>query len=528
MRFVKKQLSCSDTFIINEKKAGFRSISIIACFVMFNFIFPIDIYAADTKSSNTILITGWPYDQLPDKVPPLLLGSNPIIGRLACPPLVRFNAQNDSFEPLIFKSVTTSSHNNTDTWHFKLRTGIYWWNDQEVNTNDIALFFKKNLEDILMKKTGISFKENPFTITTTTSEISIKWSKEIKYGPYIISEVPLWRQISLKTKNLLQYECAGIYKIKKTPSQLLLLPSKKYKATKATLAIETKVHTKEKNTAEMVMEFETASNLSSKLPNRSPDIKNKCENTIFLPAMTLISWNPKSHIIANQKLKDAIYSMFPKDTLLRSGAGYYGRVVSSPIVLDGSISKKNTVFEDEEHLKLYNQMLDQSGFTKKNKKGIRINNKGVSLVINIGRLGPQLFLLEKIIGDIFYSLGIELNFVTIKNNIFTQVDGIIYIAMIPWPELNFMSNFHSKSQLNFPYQFTTGKLDHLLEDYAIKLSNGKKDTALLKKIKTHIEDSKLITALLHHSACLNINPNKKLSVNWENPDWFRNFITTNF
>jgi len=484
--------------------------------------------SARAKSSQEISgVIGWPFPKLEASAPSLWRGSDPILGRLSCPPLTRLNLAKQKFEPLILRSVSSKGSSRGETvWEYSLRSGIFWWAGEPVTEQDIVLYFMKNLKNIISYKTGLVWDIPQFQVKNQNNFVTITWDKEPKFGPYIINGVSLWRDVKSAEvlSNEFKYECAGIYIAKNKENGISLQPSKKYSSSRSHLEVLSQGKSSGQTQA---INFVGAAGLSSRLSKRPPDFPSKCKTTVDLPLLTAISWNLKSKVFEKKKLSKLLNSMIPLDTILSSGAGFYGDLVPGPVPrrhpgFNSSI--KNSKINLSGAIK----KLEELGFGKKNKSGIRVTKDGVPLRIKIGRLGPQIKIVEKVIGDIFFSLGVDYAFSPANDKNLQGFEGVLHTARIPWPEMNLLASFHSQSIRNFPYKVEeSASLDKDLEDYSSSLSHGKIEFEILKRVQKKISDSGMFSAMIHHSVCLETQ--KKYSkksgfVNVLDPDWFRNLI----
>jgi ABC-type transport system substrate-binding protein len=107
-------------------------------------------------SAQEISIYGWPDTTMPLGTPYLGFGDEPIIGRLTCPPLTRYNHSTQKSEALIVVPVMHSEL----LWEYKLRQGIYWWDGSIFTASNLLSFLKKNMGRILSEK-GLDHEKKP-------------------------------------------------------------------------------------------------------------------------------------------------------------------------------------------------------------------------------------------------------------------------------------------------------------------------------------------------------------------------------
>lgn len=482
------------------------------------------------SANSHIWISGWIIPEIDQSKPEPWIGSDPVFGRLVCPPLSRFNLKENKSEPLIFDNIEELNTNQIHQWKFHLRNGIYWWNGEEVNTLDISEFFESHLKSIVNQFSAKVWNTPHFKIINSTEEIRIEWSQKPKFSPYVINDYPFWRKKRNSVVNSFQYECAGIYSAEfKNKNQINLVPQKKYHLSNppAFLVLNNKMDSKIPS-GEIQLNFTNASHYESDPETRHPREPIPCQNEVEMPIMSAINWNPKSYFMKNAELRKIATNLIPRGNLVRSAGGYLGSLVSS------HIPKSHPGYNSQIKVRSYDielatKKLDSLGFKRKSSKELRHDKIGKLLKLRIGIDSSTDSILKKVIADSFFFIGIDIEFVENYNNI-ELLDGVLTALYLPWPNLNFLPNYHSKSStLHDMYHFYDAQFDKQLEAYALTLTTEAPQLNKLKGIHSWLYEHEPSSIILQHSVCLEtsgLKTPKKFEVDVKDPDWFRKIVLT--
>ncbi len=465
--------------------------------------------------AGEISIAGWPHPEISNEKADLWLGNDPVIGRLACPPLTRVNLEKKKSEPLILKNVSEQQIGGQHLWNLELRSGIYWWNQKEVTADDIAHFIRNNLLDVAYKKSGGLWNVPKFEIKTSALTLKIIWKEKPPFGPYVFNGVSLYKKTESFSRGVFRFQCAGVYNFEKTTDGLSLNPSKAYKQSLPKLAL------KQGQKADIA--FLLAGTKPASIDRRPPDKPFDCKRKVSLPFLTVIRWNLKSKLLSSKAFRQLMTALTPRGALLRFGSGFLGDLVSAPILrhhpgYDKSIKVRSFDFDE------VIERLNELGFDKRDAAGFRLSLAGEPVKIKISKSSKEEHWIEKILIDSAKTVGLNLEIGSEG-----AVDGRLSGIFINWPDLNYLPDFHSLSKMRGDrLSHTNKKLDLALMSYAKSLSSQTPDFDLLKKVHGELYDLELMSVLVHHYACMTVNRSlsKKVSgsVNTLDPDWFREII----
>lgn len=474
---------------------------------------------------GSIDVAGWPMSDLSDEKPSLRLGADPVFGRLVCPALIQLNLKAQKFDQVILRGLTSSEVDGKRRWDFHLRKGIYWWDQKEVSSEDLSSFLELNLRDMLKAKTAGVWDIPSFTMERKGQIVSVVWDKNPRFGPYILSGIPLWRK---KKDNGFKYQCAGIYKVKRIVGGFSLLPSKRYGKHRKRINFITKSPLQRKISG---LRFAMGSDFKSSPDKRAPNKPISCQRMVDLPYLSVINWNPSGPLSKDRKLRYLFTEATPRGSILRAGNGFLGRLISAPIPRNhpGYDSRiKVRPFS----LERVSAELNRLGYKRPEASMLRVDKNKKEMKLKLYKFPSQTSLLDKVLSDAFLFLGIEMDFVYKRVNS-DSLDGSLVDVSIPWPELDYLPQYHGKVASKLPF-FSIGdpKLDKILEGYALSLSFGKPDFSLLKKIHKNMFQSELVTVLLQHATCLRTEgryANKVLKkIDVRDPNWFKSIILNNF
>ena len=276
--------------------------------------------AGEAADKKLRAVTGWPLPEISHKQPPAWLGNDPVLGRLICPPISRYNLIRKDAEGLFFQDVLVSSHpNGTHSWRFNTRNGLFWWDGSAVTARDLGEYIERALPEGVSAQAGALWKIPTFSWSTQGERsIIITWKEQPAFGPWVLNGRAFFRprKAASNTRGL-AWECAGIYKAEKVPEGFLLEPSEPYGQASHPLFIAstTAVGTTKVLPAtgyESDYKFSMAETLSANPTERPPDKAPFCRNLIEIPWLSLISWNSRSPILSKASMRQVLTGLTPR------------------------------------------------------------------------------------------------------------------------------------------------------------------------------------------------------------------------
>ncbi|MDD9952660.1 MAG: ABC transporter substrate-binding protein [Zetaproteobacteria bacterium] len=480
-----------------------------------------------------IAVSGWNHSpiSLEGTAPPEWLGNDPVIGRLLCPPVSRVLLDEQRSDGLIFSKVSVSHPDtNQPTWNYHLRTGIYWWDGNEVSPKDLADFYQANITSVVAHISGGTWKVPPHKITASDKIISIKWQDKPSFGPYIWNGVPLYRsRPQTDTNHPYAWECAGIYRPQSTPgSNFNLEPTPGYLSKRVPIVFHPKTTPTEPKIAKRTLHFRMPEEFGVDPSTRPPTKPVQCTNPILTPFVTGILWNPGRTMIQNPEVRKALTMLLPRKTLLESGAGYAGAMLPTliPKIHPGH---PREIQELPFSLVKSSEILTKLGYIRPKGDRERLNKKGKPIELKFATLLPKPGIVEKVIADTFLSIGISVEFFPVQAKIpnTQDFDAVLLGFRLPWPEMNLLPSMHPDSKLALP--FTLKKDDTFiayLEDYARSMTQEQVEPQKIAPIIQFLTETEPVSILMQHRACLiDSKYNKLAPIREQNPDWFRKIIS---
>lgn len=480
---------------------------------------------AEICRAETLMISGWaPAAQINLKEqPPSWLGDDAVIGRLACPGIVRLEVDQGKNSPALLKAPpTVEKSGSQETWSFSLRSGLRWWSGGTIDADDLAAWLKVNLKDIVNDKLGIEIPANVEISVSNPSTVKITWPQSPKFGPYVLSGASLYRMKSG------QIECAGLYAASQFPGGMDLSLSKGYTAKYAKIHIT--AESQPIGAGKKGILFSMAGKHSQVL--RTSIKTNTCDARLDVPILTAIIWNPASPVASTPELRDALTRATPRGEILRTAAGDIGSLISGPIL------RSHPGYNGKFTVKPFNLDVAAQGFEK---SGLKQQHIGLPRTVpgdkpatlRIARITGRQDLLEKMISDSYASIGINTQFDEVSAG-GGNFDGALASVFIPWTSQDLRPVMHSsavksqsKEKANFPFVGVSDKdLDDMLDAYSLAITqDAPPDFELLRKVHQKWVELEPWTLLMAHQYCVDgrgIKLPKKL--NSLDSDWFRDLI----
>ena len=490
---------------------------------------------AGTFSSNAIAgvldIVGYPFNSasLENEKIPSWVGDDPVVGRLACPPITRLNLQSQKSEPVMLKGIRVDNATNSAKWILEPRTDLRWWSGALVTPTDFKDFFQENLEQVVHLK-GLGLWTTPAhkVDLTAAGTVQVSWDQVPVFGPYILNGVPFSRR-KARMHPLPAWECVGLYQTELHSSdRMRLVPTKSYSGNRSTLEFKKSAGV----SSGPRLSFDMALSRDVTGERRSSDGSTSCANSVDLPLATIISWNTVSGPTAIEGVRRALTHLTPRGELVRSGASSLGDVLSAPIPRSHPGYDRSSAVRPYS-LEQASKLLDELGFKRQKSDGPRLSQDGKPMKLELNSMGVSSPLLEKVLIDAFSLAGIGLEFS--KSNAEGQqatlnsaINGIVVGIRLPLPDSDFMGNFHSRATEFSPFWAVKNKsLDIALEKYAITLTNEVPNFNLLQQVHRILYEVEPVTVLLQHRACVTTSGSgwtQATKVDSRDPDWFRKLV----
>ena len=471
--------------------------------------------------ATTLDVTGWlPAAQVNISSPiPSWLGDDPIMGRLACPAVLRLEGDHLKNAPLLLKQPPSVEHSSSgETWTFNLRPGLKWWGGSPADGEALAVWLKENLKSIVHDRLGVTIPANVIIAASGPLGAKIEWASKPKFGPYVLSGISFSRMTAG------HWDCAGLYALTPSPGGFELTLNKGYTAKfdKIRVAASGEPITGSDHS----LSFSMASRVT-KATSTSIDTLS-CPSRLDVPLVTAIVWNPASPLAATPALRQALTMGTPRGEILRTAAGDIGSLISAPILrAHPGYSPKALVRPYS--LDAAGKIFEQAGFNQPHIGLPRAKGAEKPAILRIARLSGKQDLMEKIIGDSMASLGIETRFEDpgVPGATF---DAALVSTFIPWISEDLRSLAHSSAtktifdaKARFPFNVGSDKsLDELLDAYSMTLTQSTPDFSLLRKVHERWFEVEPWTLLMAHQFCVTGHGTPvPAKINALDPDWFR-------
>lgn len=480
-------------------RSGSKSCLSLTAFLVLvcNILSPLTVLANIEK---TLAIMGWPTPPFSNDQPSSWLAGDPVVGRLICPTLSRLNLQRREAEPLVLKSVQIEQEKGRTVWALGVRVGIYWWSGKELSAEDIAHFFKNNISKIVQENGPSHWRVPAFDIRLDPNLIKIVWEEAPQFGPFILNDMPVWREKAVSSAEDLKFECVGRYVAQSVADGLILRPNKGYSHQKdhSLLFMKSELSsTKKTNGFDFVMADEHSVSLDSKKVFE----KEPCACFVDLPLVSALIWtaSPGMSTAVRKKLS----SLIPREALRGIAAGYWATDISSLIPMNHPG---------------YDKTLPNHTFVLTRAKERQ--------PLFLSSIRNQMGLVEKVVSDNLLVGGFDIQFVSPKD---PRVGGLLTGIFLPWPGLDLYDAFHSKGKQLLGRDKTASlpALDQLLEDYRFSLTQRNPDFSLLRKIHGALFEQEFVSVLMQHQACLRfrgVGGSPKGAIDVRDPDWFLDLL----
>jgi ABC-type transport system substrate-binding protein len=477
---------------------------------------------APVAQSSTLDVVGWgPAAQVKlNKNPPSWLADDAIIGRLACPALVRLEGDQLKNDALLLKSNPVVERvGSGERWTLTLRPGLRWWSGAPIDANSLVTWLKKELPETVSEKLGMKFPSDVEISAAGPLTVKVEWEAPPAFGPYILSGVSL-----VKSASNNGFECAGLYSMTSSPDGVNLFLNKGYSAKYE------KIHVFSNNSSKAASPIKLKFSMAAQASKAATTsiVTSACTMKIDVPLFTALIWNPASPMSSSALLRQALTMATPRGEILRTAAGDIGSLVSAPILRSHPGYNSKTLVRPY-NLESSSQIFEQAGFRQGHIGLPRAKTADKPVLIQIARMSGRQDLVEKMISDSFASLGIETQFddVSAQNQKF---DAALASVFIPWTSQDLRPVAHtasiksgSNSDAPFPFEVIGDKkLDEALDQYSLSLTRQDADFGLLRKVQEKWFEVEPWTVVMAHQYCVEAKgialPKK---INALDSDWFR-------
>ncbi|MBC7661687.1 MAG: hypothetical protein H7249_18475 [Chitinophagaceae bacterium] len=453
-----------------------------------------------------LMVYGWPIAETdPDKI---LLNQDAIMGTYVCPSLTRLNLGAGKSELVLLQKLMQSDKQ----WTFELKPGLKWWDGKALETRDLNEYLDRELPNLVKKIGSEQWALPGHHIETNSKGAIIVWDKPPVFGPYIFNRLPFYR------RGAQGLDCVGSLHPQKSDEGLSLTGTMGGKERGLVLNKPTP------NTAitpkDAYVSFRFGEEMHPPTWERQIEEELSCSNSIDVPVMTMIAWNPDGHYTKDEQFRKAMTYIMPRGALLRAGAGSLGDLISAPILRLHPGYKKSLLVMPYD-LKKADAILNQLGLMRSEKDGYRRTAQGQFVEITISAdKSHDSSLLRKVLDDSFRALGMKLSL--LSND--AKADGVLAGIQGSWPENDLSSILHSKRSGSFwPWSYNYPEIDEAMGRYNMSLTQEKPNFGLLEAIHELVYKREPFSVLVQHKSCMQygkgMTPPKVISV--RNPDWVR-------
>ena len=469
--------------------------------------------ASLSASERPLAVDGWPLAETSaDRV---LLNQDAIMGTYVCPALTRLNLQTGSSELVLLAKLQSDK----TRWSMTLKPAQTWWSGKPLEPKDIEAFLKQELPGLVKTIGNDRWTVPSFSVAVDGdgpgAAITVLWEKAPEFGPYILNRLPLSR------KGSEGLDCVGSLKPDKDDESLTLEGRVGNKARR--FVFNSPRDPAGPGAATPFVSFRFGEEMHPKSWERQIEEELHCPQTLDLPVMTVIAWNPEGAFTKDEQFRKAMTYILPRGALLRAGAGSLGDLVSAPILREHPGYKRSLKVLPYD-LKKADAILNQLGLVRSERDGYRRTQNGDFLEIAIATdRRHDSSLLRKVLDDSFRALGMKLRIV----NKGEAADGMLAGIGGSWPESDLAPLLHSKRSASvWPWSYQFADLDDAIDSYNLSLTQLKPDFARLEAIHDLVFKKEPFSVLVQHKSCMQYGKGmtsaKVISV--RNPDWIRGVL----
>ncbi len=455
----------------------------------------LSVFTLFSPKAQSLEISGWPISVFNNLAPGRSLGNDPVLGRLACPPVSRFNLETQRSEGLLFKNVAVDAQGVGSKWTYEMRSGIYWWSGEPVQSIDFERYIADNLARILDEKGLGLWSLPPFRLETSLQHLTIHWAKKPLFGPFIFNGESFFR---LKSNKAVAFECVGTYVLMDVKEdKFILKASEKYGVSKP----------QEITVAANVLK---GSDLSFLAPLEMGEAS--CARPVDQAWVTGVAWNPK---LVPKNLRSLLTSAIPRGGLLRQGALRLGELATT------LIPKHHFGYESTIALRKFDLE-----YVANSLPGVLAAEKLTQPLTLYIESPLKESIAQKVIEDCFFAVNISVHFVLPGNIASEKLHGRL-VSFIADSEMNFLEELHSKAKQGPLWSPDSNDLNQALEHYAISITQPLPDLTLLKRVHRLLYDLEPVSVFFHHQSCLQSKkPIEMGKLKLNHPDWFKILIRT--
>lgn len=488
--------------------------------------------AVTDAAALPVPISGWP---LPGSSPESLwgnLGDDPVVGRLACPPVTRLNLSTRSSDLLLVRAIKIDKLGAGQRWTYTLRTGLSWWSGEAVTGRDLASFLQAGLQRVVKARGHGLWTLPAFTINVPDAvTVEVLWQQAPAFGPHVMDGVALHRPLTDRgSAKELAFECIGLHRWRPGADGTIALEPRDPSSASVAWRLLPNGEGRLSKTVGPGLEFVSASQAAAIPAVRAGDQAMPCAVPIEMPYFSLIAWSATSPTMHKADMRRLMTQLVPRGALVMAGAASMGELLTAPIPRNhpgylASLPLRPSDIEGVAHA------LERLGYTRRGSDEVRTNKQREPLSLSLGVSGNRSDLLEKVMLDAFRAAGVGLRFVGSSEPEIAQVDGHLGVYRVDWPAADLLAAFHSKAQdpgagASF-VRIPDPGFDRLLEKYSSSLTWGKPDFQALRTIHAKLYEFEPVTMIMQHKACLvsrglSIKPD---GLNTLDPDWFRQFAS---
>jgi hypothetical protein len=483
---------------------------------------------AVSAQAQNINLYGWPQPDPTRESPAGWLGNDPIVGRLACPPLTRLNLRLKQVDDMLVRQIVVEGA----VWRFELRSGMFWWSGEPVVTADLVRFLEAELERVAVERGAGLWKVPARSISAGEGgNVVITWKETPVFGPYVLNGIPFAR--GTPAGSTPRFECVGLHRLRQDGAVMVLEPRSGSRARASSVAILSAPRGGKVPRDKPYVALKTATDFSGNPWTRPGDDQVKCQTTLDLSAATMIAWNGEQGPTADPRFRRLLTQLVPRGALLRSGGASLGELLTAPIARRHPGYDARLALRPSD-LDAASEGLTSLGYVRSASTALRkLPGSTSDLKLLIASTDKASALVEKVVIDAFQAVGVGVRFVPageLKRG--EHVDGILGTFDLDWPDSDLLSNFHSRAKHpqsgGIPLaRLEDAELDGALERYSLSLTRGAPDFASLTAVHRRLYELEPVTVVMQHKACLEVGGGlalPKSGVDPLDPDWFRPFV----
>lgn len=485
-------------------------------------------------------VVGWP--GVPEwtattAAPGLEVGSDPVLGRQACPPLTRLSLVEGKGEDILLRHAVEEYRDARDDggkgdrhgafWRFEVRTGLWWWNGDAVTPTHVADFVRAQMANVARDRSGGVWHLPEFEVKTDGDKyVTVQWRQAPPFGPFVFNDAPFFRSVAASGSGL-RFECAGLYGAAVKDFGLELTPTPAYKVRKPLPVVRLyRVGSRPAGGQQRTLEFQMAEAFGGDPATRASDTGAACGRTFDLPYMTMIAWNVQRAPLTEVAFRQALTQLTPRGVLATSAAAALADTATAAIPkghpgYDGKLSPRPFDFQAAA------QALTKLGYKRPAADGPRLRPDGKPLQLELSTQPGSSGLMEKVIVDAYASVGIVVTFQTAGASNAPDLDGALGVFAMDWPRASLLADLHGGAEDATFWSPRDQALDQALEAYARSVTEPVPDFKLLGRVHQRLTQLEPMTVVLQHKACVQAGTGISVAhgaLDPKDPDWFRQLL----